>query len=159
VTAKQIAEAAGVSERTVQRTAMRLMPEQIRNGERADFGERESVAIMAALRKRNFVEPRQNDEVPRQNGKLPISGTQLREMRLIYGERGAGARLDHLMGWAPQEAAPRTPLQIASREASMPKGRAARQLAGLRHRIERDLERERRDDALQHKIDFNGSRS
>lgn len=63
MTTKEIAEAAGVSVDTVQRSARALYPEKFKQGKKAYFVKAESIEIMKGLRKKNFVELPQDDEV------------------------------------------------------------------------------------------------
>ena len=67
MTSKEIASIAGVSVRTVTRTAKQNSIGNITPGVEAVFDERESVLLMAELRKKGFIEPRQNVPQPRQN--------------------------------------------------------------------------------------------
>ena len=55
MTTKEIAEAAGVSVDTVQRSARALYPEKFKQGKKAYFVKAESIEIMKGLRKKNFV--------------------------------------------------------------------------------------------------------
>lgn len=67
MTTKQIAEIAGVSSKTVTRTAKEKGIGIIRPSVETIFTEAEAIQIMAELRKKGFVQPRQNVEQPRQN--------------------------------------------------------------------------------------------
>jgi len=67
MTTKEIAEIAGVSTKTVIRTAKINGIGIIKTGAETVFSEKEAVCLMAELRKKGFVQPRQNVEVPRQN--------------------------------------------------------------------------------------------
>jgi hypothetical protein len=70
MTSKEIASIAGVSVRTVTRTAKQNNIGNITPGVEAVFDERESVLLMAELRKKGFIEPRQNVPQPRQNDEV-----------------------------------------------------------------------------------------
>jgi hypothetical protein len=63
MTAKQIAEVAGVSVETVQKKVKELFPEIVKKGKQTNLTEPEAVNIMAELRKQGFVTPRKNDDV------------------------------------------------------------------------------------------------
>jgi hypothetical protein len=70
MTTKDIAAVARVSARTVTRTAKENGIGVIKPGVETVFTELESVQLMAELRKKGFVEPRQNVQQPRQNDEL-----------------------------------------------------------------------------------------
>jgi DNA-binding transcriptional MerR regulator len=59
MTIKEIASVAGVSAETIRRTAKGLFPEKMVSGKKTDFNETDSIEIMKAVRKTNFVEPTQ----------------------------------------------------------------------------------------------------
>ena len=109
MTVRELADVAGCSIRTVQRAIARLYPDRISQGSKADLTQWESVKIMMEIRKRGFVEPRQNDEVLRQNGEVPSRGKPIthltsaviRELRKLYSPPEARRRLDHLLGYHP----------------------------------------------------------
>ncbi|MEI8095914.1 MAG: hypothetical protein WCG80_17020 [Spirochaetales bacterium] len=84
MTIKEMAEVAGVSANTVNRKARELFWDKFQQGKRATFTRSESVQIMAALRKKGFVELPQNEEVLRQNEEV-ASGSSLttRDLDLI----------------------------------------------------------------------------
>jgi hypothetical protein len=67
MTTKQIAEIAGVSERTVRRIAENEVGYVFAKGQKAIFSEKESIEIMRLIRKKGFIQPRQNAEVARHN--------------------------------------------------------------------------------------------
>lgn len=70
MTTKEIAAVAGVSARTVTRAARENGIGVVKPGVETVFTELESVQLMAELRKKGFVEPRQNVPDPRQNDEL-----------------------------------------------------------------------------------------
>ena len=70
MTTKEVAAVAGVSSRTVTRTAKENGIGVVRSGVETVFTELEAVQLMAELRKKGFIEPRQNVTVPRQNDEL-----------------------------------------------------------------------------------------
>lgn len=63
MTVKEIAETAGVSTETVSRKIKELYPDRVKNGKTTRLVQSEALCIMAELRKKNFVEPLQNDKV------------------------------------------------------------------------------------------------
>lgn len=67
MTTREIAAVAGVSPRTVTRTAKSNGIGVVKPGAGTIFTEAEAVQLMAELRKKGFVEPRQNVAAPRQN--------------------------------------------------------------------------------------------
>ena len=74
MTTKEIAAVARVSSRTVTRTAKENGIGVVKPGVETVFTELEAVQLMAELRKKGFVEPRQNVPVPRQNDELITRG-------------------------------------------------------------------------------------
>jgi len=68
MTTKEIAEIAGVSVQTVRRTAELNVGYVFEKGKKADFSEKESIEIMRELKKKGFIQPVQNGQVPDQNG-------------------------------------------------------------------------------------------
>lgn len=70
MTTKEIAAVARVSSRTVTRTAKENGIGVVKPGVETIFTELEAVQLMAELRKKGFVEPRQNVPAPRQNDEL-----------------------------------------------------------------------------------------
>jgi predicted transcriptional regulator len=67
MTTKEIAEVAGVSERTVRRIAKNEVGVVFERGKKAIFTEKEAIETMRLARKKGFIVPRQNADVPRQN--------------------------------------------------------------------------------------------
>ena len=67
MTTKEIAEIAGVSERTVRRIAENEVGYVYEKGKKAIYTEKEAIEIMSLARKQGFIQPRQNAVVPRQN--------------------------------------------------------------------------------------------
>lgn len=67
MTAQEMAEVAGVSKKTVLRTAKVHGIGCILPGKETVFSELEAVKIMAEMRKKGFIEPRQNVSLPGQN--------------------------------------------------------------------------------------------
>ncbi len=67
MTVKEIAEVAGVSERTVRRIAENEVGVVFERGKKAIFTEKEAIETMRLARKKGFIVPRQNADVPRQN--------------------------------------------------------------------------------------------
>ena len=63
MTTKELAEIAGVSERTIRRIAENEVGYVFENGKAANYSEREAVEIMRLARKKGFITPRQNAEV------------------------------------------------------------------------------------------------
>jgi predicted HicB family RNase H-like nuclease len=72
MTIKEISEISGNSPRTTTRIAKELYPEKFKNGMKTIFDLNESMGIMSSLRKKGFVQPRQNVKVPRQNVKVEM---------------------------------------------------------------------------------------
>ncbi len=71
MTTREIADAAGISSERVRIKAREMFPTKFAKGKKTDFDERESFAIMAELRKKNFVQPPRDKEVPPQNKEVP----------------------------------------------------------------------------------------
>jgi hypothetical protein len=67
ITTKEIADIAGLSSKTVTRTAKARGIGTIKPGVETTFTENESVFLMSELRKRGFIQPRQNVPQVRQN--------------------------------------------------------------------------------------------
>lgn len=113
MTVHEIAETAGVHPDTVRRAIKERYPDKQQNGKQTHLGYHEAIAIVGDIRKKGYILPSQNTELPSQNakaGKLP-AGIQLRELRLIYGPEEAGRRLDTIMGYPGR---PREPAAIAA---------------------------------------------
>lgn len=70
MTTRQIAEAAGVSIQTVRRAAEQVLGHVFESGKKSEFNEKESITIMVELRKKGFIQPVQNGQVPVQNGQV-----------------------------------------------------------------------------------------
>jgi DNA-binding transcriptional regulator YhcF (GntR family) len=70
MTVREIAEFAGVSVQTVRRTAELNVGYVFEKGKKAEFSEKESIEIMRELKKKGFVQPVQNGQVPVQNGQV-----------------------------------------------------------------------------------------
>lgn len=64
MTTREIAEAAGVSSETVRAKGKELFPAKFSAGRKTEFNQKEAIAIMAELRKRGFIQPTENLEVP-----------------------------------------------------------------------------------------------
>lgn len=67
MTVREIADIAGVSPETVRAKTKELFPGKIKNGKRTVFLQKEAVVIMAELRKKGFVQPTENLELPTEN--------------------------------------------------------------------------------------------
>ena len=107
MTIRELADVAGCGHTTVYRAARLLYPEKLHSGRRTEFDERESVRIMAEVRKKGLITAFQNEKVPSQNEKLEklhaiLNGPALRELVRIYGTREAARRIDHLIGYSRQ---------------------------------------------------------
>ena len=66
MTIPQMADVAGVSPETIRRKVKELYPERVQNGKATYLNQAEATAVMAAVRKANFVSPTQNEEQPTQ---------------------------------------------------------------------------------------------
>jgi len=77
LTVKQIAEIAGVSQRTVRRIAETQVGFVFEKGKTAHFTEKESIEIMGLLRKQGFIQHVQNADVLRQNADVPVQNNQV----------------------------------------------------------------------------------
>jgi len=77
MTVREIAEIAGVSVQTVRRTAELNVGYVFEKGKKADFSEKESIEIMRELKKKGFIQPVQNGQVPDQNGQVPDQNGQV----------------------------------------------------------------------------------
>jgi len=70
VTIKQMAEVSGVSTETVSRKVKEMYPDRVKNGRPTNLIQPEALCVMSELRKKNFVEPLQNEKLPTQNDKV-----------------------------------------------------------------------------------------
>ena len=70
MTIKQMAEVSGVSAETVRTKGKELYPERFKNGKKTIFNQIEAINIMAELRKRGFIKPTENIELPTENMEL-----------------------------------------------------------------------------------------
>lgn len=70
MTIKQMAEVSGISTETVSRKVKEMYPDSVRNGKATNLIQSEAICVMAELRKKNFVEPLQNEKVALQNEKV-----------------------------------------------------------------------------------------
>jgi hypothetical protein len=77
MTIKQMAEVSGVSTETVSRKVKEMYPDRVTNGRPTNLIQTEAICVMTELRKKNFVEPLQNEKVPLQNDKLPIQNANV----------------------------------------------------------------------------------
>ena len=77
MTIKEIAEIAGVSAETVRRIGKELHPSKFASGKQTVFNEHQSIELMALIRKKGFIQPTQNVELPTQNVEV---ATIIREM-------------------------------------------------------------------------------
>lgn len=67
MTIKELAEVAGVSSETVRRTAKKLFPDSLTNGQKTNFNEARSIEIMKTVTKKNMVSATQSKEVAPQS--------------------------------------------------------------------------------------------
>ena len=67
MTIKQIAEVSGCNRKTVERKINELYPAKMQKGKATRLNQKEAIAVMSELRKKGFVQPSQNVEVPSQN--------------------------------------------------------------------------------------------
>jgi len=65
-----MAEVSGVSTETVSRKVKEMYPDRVKNGRPTNLIQPEALCVMSELRKKNFVEPLQNDKLPTQNDKV-----------------------------------------------------------------------------------------
>ena len=72
--AKEIAEAAGVTSETVRVKGKELFPERFVNGRKTEFNQKEAISIMSELRKKGFIQPTENLEVPTGNLEVVTKG-------------------------------------------------------------------------------------
>lgn len=108
MTIKEIAEAAGCHYSTVRDSVERLFPGTVHHGKECHLDAQKSAAVMFELPKRNAVglsgKPKSDSLENRRgfslNSKLP-TGSQLHELRMIYGPQEAGKRLDMMLGLPP----------------------------------------------------------
>lgn len=70
MTVREIAEIAGVGIDTVIRKGKELYPGKFENGKKTVFNQKESIHIMGEIRKKGFIQPSQNAEVPSQNAEV-----------------------------------------------------------------------------------------
>lgn len=70
MTTREIAETAGVSTETASRKIKEMYPDRVKNGKPTRLIQSEALCVMSELRKKNFVEPLQNDKVALQNAKV-----------------------------------------------------------------------------------------
>lgn len=67
MTTREIAETAGVSIETASRKIKEMYPDRVINGKATRLVQSEALCVMSELRKKNFVEPMQNEKLPMQN--------------------------------------------------------------------------------------------
>ena len=73
MTTKELAEVAGVSERTIRRIAEKEVGVIYEKGKKAFYTEKEAIEIMRLARKKGFIQHGQNADVPRQNADVGFS--------------------------------------------------------------------------------------
>jgi DeoR/GlpR family transcriptional regulator of sugar metabolism len=67
MTTKELAQTAGVSERTIRRIAEQEVGIVFQRGKKALYDEQDAIEILRKARKKGFIQPRQNAEVTRQS--------------------------------------------------------------------------------------------
>ena len=67
MTTREIAETAGVTIETASRKIKEMYPDRVINGKATRLVQSEALCVMSELRKKNFVEPMQNEKLPMQN--------------------------------------------------------------------------------------------
>jgi NACalpha-BTF3-like transcription factor/histone H3/H4 len=70
MTTKELAEVAGVSERTIRRIAENEVGFVYEKGKKAVYTEKDAIEIMRLARKKGFIQPRQNADVATQKAKV-----------------------------------------------------------------------------------------
>lgn len=86
MTIKEMAEVAGVSTETVSRKVKEMYPDRVKNGKSTRLIQSEALTVMAELRKKNFVEPLQNDKVPLQNAEVAQLGAMVANLAIMMQE-------------------------------------------------------------------------
>lgn len=91
MTTKEIAEAAGVSSETVRAKGKELFPDKFVIGKKTVFCQKEAIAIMSEIRKKGFIQPTENLEVPTEN--LEVGDRFARLERMVESLCGAVAAI------------------------------------------------------------------
>lgn len=77
MTIKEMAAVAGVSTETVRGKAKELYPDKFENGKKTELNHGQAVAVMYELRKKGFVQPTENLEVPTEHLEVASSPSNL----------------------------------------------------------------------------------
>lgn len=82
MTIKELAEVAGTSPETIRRTGKEMFPEKFQNGKKTVLNKDQAILLMQKIRKKNFVNPTQNVELPTQSVEVESKLTK-KDLELI----------------------------------------------------------------------------